>query len=102
MRLDVDKILSTAEGIYHQIVSAPHLTDQIRVIIGLPTVGCPPPTDDHSDDEADETEAPSHSRNGATGAPTVNGNATEANGQRVLLAPEMDEVMYQIGLDMNF
>ncbi|XP_028175645.1 TBC1 domain family member 15 isoform X1 [Ostrinia furnacalis] len=35
MCLDVDRILSTAEGIYHQVVSAPHLTDQIRVIIGL-------------------------------------------------------------------
>ncbi|CAH0750484.1 unnamed protein product [Diatraea saccharalis] len=39
MCLDVDRILSSAEGIYHQILSAPHLTDQIRVILGLPTVG---------------------------------------------------------------
>ncbi|CAG4949391.1 unnamed protein product [Colias eurytheme] len=36
MCLDVDKILSTAEGIYHQVISAPHLTDQVRVILGLP------------------------------------------------------------------
>ncbi|XP_045494744.1 TBC1 domain family member 15 isoform X1 [Colias croceus] len=35
MCLDVDKILSTAEGIYHQVISAPHLTDQVRVILGL-------------------------------------------------------------------
>ncbi|XP_073949842.1 TBC1 domain family member 15/17 [Choristoneura fumiferana] len=35
MCLDVDKILSTAEGIYHQIISAQHLTDQIRVILGM-------------------------------------------------------------------
>ncbi|KAG6454619.1 hypothetical protein O3G_MSEX008781 [Manduca sexta] len=35
MSLDVDRILSTAEGIYHQIVSAPHLNDQIRIILGM-------------------------------------------------------------------
>ncbi|CAH2077013.1 unnamed protein product, partial [Iphiclides podalirius] len=77
MRLEVDKILSTAEGIYHQIVSAPHLTDQIRVIIGLPTVGCPPQSDGSQSDEESlsqmRSEAPSHSGNGPTMAPTVNG-----------------------------
>ncbi|CAH0581583.1 unnamed protein product [Chrysodeixis includens] len=49
MCLDVDKILSTAEGIYHQVVSAPHLTDQIRVILGLPTLNIS--TSTHSDDQ---------------------------------------------------
>ncbi|CAG4999604.1 unnamed protein product [Parnassius apollo] len=112
MRLDVDKILSTAEGIYHQIVSAPHLTDQIRVIIGLPTVGITTQTeaDDDSGDESptrQQGEGASHSRSESTShlrseAVTVNGNGKENNDQRVLFTPEMDEVMYQIGLDMNF
>ncbi|XP_012548676.1 TBC1 domain family member 15 isoform X1 [Bombyx mandarina] len=35
MTLDVDRVLSSAEGIYHQIVSAPHLTDQIRIVLGI-------------------------------------------------------------------
>ncbi|KAL4710678.1 hypothetical protein ACJJTC_003314 [Scirpophaga incertulas] len=39
MCLDVDRILSSAEGIYHQILSAPHLTNQIRIVLGIPTVG---------------------------------------------------------------
>ncbi|XP_053612479.1 TBC1 domain family member 15 isoform X2 [Plodia interpunctella] len=71
MCLDVDRILSSAEGIYHQIVSAPHLTDQIRVILGLPALGAAALGDDTTD---------------------------KSNGTR----PDMEEVMYQIGLDMNF
>ncbi|XP_045494745.1 TBC1 domain family member 15 isoform X2 [Colias croceus] len=67
MCLDVDKILSTAEGIYHQVISAPHLTDQVRVILGL---------------SIDKKE------------PVA--TTTENNRQ------DMEEVMYQIGLDMNF
>ncbi|XP_022123891.2 TBC1 domain family member 15 isoform X1 [Pieris rapae] len=42
MCLDIDKILSTAEGIYHQLISAPHLTDQIRIILGIPTAANDP------------------------------------------------------------
>ncbi|XP_026732445.1 TBC1 domain family member 15 isoform X2 [Trichoplusia ni] len=53
MCLDVDKILSTAEGIYHQVVSAPHLTDQIRVILGLPTLNIS--TSTHSESEQAST-----------------------------------------------
>lgn len=53
MCLDVDKILSTAEGIYHQVVSAPHLTDQIRIILGLPTLGIT--TSNQSEDEEAST-----------------------------------------------
>uniref|UniRef100_A0A2A4IWY5 TBC1 domain family member 15 n=1 Tax=Heliothis virescens TaxID=7102 RepID=A0A2A4IWY5_HELVI len=83
MCLDVDKILSTAEGIYHQVVSAPHLTDQIRIILGLPTLNIS--TSTHSSEE------PTTSKVEANG--TVNGGA---------YTQDMDEVMYQIGLDMNF
>ncbi|XP_059055502.1 TBC1 domain family member 15 isoform X2 [Achroia grisella] len=63
MRLDVDKVLSSAEGIYHQIISAPHLTDQIRVIIGLTPLG----TSVHSDDgDSTRTEGDSTQANGYT------------------------------------
>ncbi|VVC88126.1 unnamed protein product [Leptidea sinapis] len=75
MCLDVDKILSTAEGIYHQIISAPHLTDQIRIILGIPTVGGRPEPEPSSSEE-------------------TNGKTDEQS--------DMEEVMYQIGLDMNF
>ncbi|KAI5633911.1 rab-GTPase-TBC domain-containing protein [Phthorimaea operculella] len=60
MCLDVDKILSTAEGIYHQILSAPHLTDNIRLILGIPTVGLATSTN------STETEAEPASSDGTT------------------------------------
>ncbi|KAM3963677.1 TBC1 domain family member 15/17 isoform 2-T2 [Aphomia sociella] len=80
LRIDVDKVLSTAEGIYHQIIAAPHLTDQIRLIIGLPTVGA---SSSDGDDEA------------AT-------NGTNDRDDAAASGTDMEEVMYQIGLDMNF
>ncbi|XP_026732446.1 TBC1 domain family member 15 isoform X3 [Trichoplusia ni] len=85
MCLDVDKILSTAEGIYHQVVSAPHLTDQIRVILGLPTLNIS--TSTHSESEQASTSKVE--------------NGTDRN-ERNMFGQDMDEVMYQIGLDMNF
>ncbi|XP_026314752.1 TBC1 domain family member 15 isoform X2 [Hyposmocoma kahamanoa] len=56
MSLDVDTILSAAEGIYHQVVSAPHLTDQIRIILGLtPLGGGSAPPEDTDDEDAPTT-----------------------------------------------
>ncbi|XP_041987896.1 TBC1 domain family member 15 isoform X2 [Aricia agestis] len=75
MRLDVEKILSTAEGVYHQIVASQTIPDPIRIILGMPTVPGPPTESD---------------------ADTQNGNKTEPDNQ------DTEEVMYQIGLDMNF
>ncbi|XP_072939281.1 TBC1 domain family member 15 isoform X2 [Epargyreus clarus] len=88
MYLDVDKILSTAEGIYHQVVSAPHLTDQIRIILGMPTVG---PT--VTDPDPEPTTSTSVQANGTDKETT---DESQMNGR------DMEEVMYQIGLDMNF
>ncbi|XP_050561989.1 TBC1 domain family member 15 isoform X3 [Spodoptera frugiperda] len=87
MCLDVDKILSTAEGIYHQVVSAPHLTDQIRIILGLPTMSNSTSTHSGSD-------APTTSKSETNGTKEDQGTG--------MFGQEMDEVMYQIGLDMNF
>lgn len=91
MRLDVDKILSTAEGIFHQIVSAPHLTDQIRIILGLPTIG-------RTDTEVNQDTEVSPKAECSRSKESSRSNGSD---QRVF-APEADEVMYQIGLDMNF
>ncbi|CAK1540745.1 unnamed protein product [Leptosia nina] len=55
MCLDIDKILSTAEGIYHQLISAPHLSDQIRIILGIPTASNKNP-EDPSDTDIPEQE----------------------------------------------
>lgn len=82
MCLDVDKILSTAEGIYHQIVSAPHLNDQIRVILGHQPLNVS--TSTKSDDDPSEA------------------TSSHVNGEKSILGQDVDEVMYQIGLDMNF
>lgn len=81
MKLDVDKILSTAEGIYHQIISAPHLTDEIRIILGIPTVANMP--------EAEVEPETSTQENGE-------------NAEKTSWGPDMEEVMYQKGLDLNF
>ncbi|XP_063618793.1 TBC1 domain family member 15 isoform X2 [Cydia splendana] len=86
MCLDVDKILSTAEGMYHQIISAHHLTDQIRIILGMTPLNVSVST--NSDDEPTTSGA--------------NGMEKSENARDPLLNPGMDEVMYQIGLDMNF
>lgn len=32
-------MISKAEGMYHQIVEARHLTDSVRLILGLPILG---------------------------------------------------------------
>ena len=87
MCLDVDKILSTAEGIYHQVVSAPHITDQIRMVLGLPALNIT--TSSQSEDE------PTTSKVAPNG--TVKGEDKTG-----MFGQDMDEVMYQIGLDMNF
>lgn len=84
--LNVDTILSTAEGIYHQIVSAPHLTDPIRVILGLPALDLSASA--HSDSDTEGTASKTVQENG-----TAEGND---------YSEDADEVMYQIGLDLNF
>ncbi|XP_049868307.1 TBC1 domain family member 15 isoform X4 [Pectinophora gossypiella] len=81
MCLDVDRILSTAEGIYHQIVSAPHLNDQIRVILGLPTVGT---TTSVNSDEAEpepETAQATH----------ANGTSNGSTEPSAVFGPDMEE-----------
>ncbi|XP_030028884.2 TBC1 domain family member 15 isoform X2 [Manduca sexta] len=94
MCLDVDRILSTAEGIYHQIVSAPHLNDQIRIILGMEPLNMA--NSAHSDN-SDGQEA-------GTSQTQTNGNETRTNGNEHTgpFGQDIDEVMYQIGLDMNF
>lgn len=39
LQLDLDRILANAEAIYYQLINAKHLTDEIRVILGLEVVG---------------------------------------------------------------
>ncbi|XP_022814348.1 TBC1 domain family member 15 isoform X2 [Spodoptera litura] len=87
MCLDVDKILSTAEGIFHQIMSAPHLTDQIRIILGLPPMS---------------TSTSSHSGSDAPTTSKSETNGTKEDQRTGMFGQDMDEVMYQIGLDMSF
>ncbi|CAH2108610.1 unnamed protein product [Euphydryas editha] len=84
MCLDIDRILSTAEGIYHQTISAPHLSDNIRLILGIPTVSRP-------DGEYPEPEQNTEAQNG-----------TQTDGNVKSDEADLEEVMYQIGLDMNF
>ncbi|XP_045514752.1 TBC1 domain family member 15 isoform X2 [Pieris brassicae] len=70
MCLDIDKILSTAEGIYHQLMSAPHLTDQIRIILGIPTAANNPNDrneESESEDLGDEEPGRENARNQANG-----------------------------------
>ncbi|XP_050347297.1 TBC1 domain family member 15 isoform X2 [Nymphalis io] len=55
MCLDVDRILSIAEGIYHQIISAPHLSDQIRIVLGIPTVGSRPEPEPEPEPQTSQT-----------------------------------------------
>jgi hypothetical protein len=45
-KLDMPAMLVKAEGIFHQIKEAEHLTDNIRVILGLPLVGTQPSTEE--------------------------------------------------------
>lgn len=108
MRLDVDLILSTAEAIYHQIIAAPHLTDDIRLILGIPTV-CGDPEKPNSEENGAQTKNGTEAKNGS---PAKNGteaksgiqakNETQDEGNVKSEEPSMEEVMYQIGFDMHF
>ncbi|GBP79556.1 TBC1 domain family member 15 [Eumeta japonica] len=96
MKLDVDSILSAAEGIYHQIISAPHLTNQIRIILGLPTLSTSTNTTDSLESENKEIDAAANS------SQLSNGNRKAEETEQIYYRPEMEEVMYHIGLDFNF
>ncbi|KAJ0175819.1 hypothetical protein K1T71_008978 [Dendrolimus kikuchii] len=65
---------NTAEGIYHQIVSAPHLNDQIRVILGHQPLNIS--TSTQSDDDP------------------VEPSTSQVNGEKSILGQDVDEVMY--------
>ncbi|KAG7306117.1 hypothetical protein JYU34_008700 [Plutella xylostella] len=98
MSLDVDHILSSAEGIYHQIKYADHLTDPIRVILGFP-VETPQPQPDSDDDELPTTsKSNSPTANGKSESDVMKGSTNSGS----VYGADTEEVMYQIGLDMNF
>lgn len=108
MRLDVDLILSTAEAIYHQIIAASHLTDDVRLILGIPTV-CGDPEKPNSEDKGAQAKNGTEAKNGSpakNGTEATSGtqakNATQDEGNVKSEDPSMEEVMYQIGLDMHF
>lgn len=95
MYLDVEKILSTAEGIYHQLISTPNLTDQIKIILGIPTVVNRDPVLDQSD----ESEPIMEPKELASTDLLNQSDGSQSNGKP---EQEMEEVMYNIGLDFNF
>uniref|UniRef100_A0A1B0DJW6 TBC1 domain family member 15 n=1 Tax=Phlebotomus papatasi TaxID=29031 RepID=A0A1B0DJW6_PHLPP len=53
MRIDLDRVLAKAEAIYHQVKNAPHLTDEIRGIIGEEPMEKVQDVHTDSDDESD-------------------------------------------------
>ncbi|XP_021194321.3 TBC1 domain family member 15 isoform X2 [Helicoverpa armigera] len=85
MCLDVDKILSTAEGIYHQVVSAPHLTDQIRIILGLPTLNISTSTHSESDEPTTSKVEANGTVKGSVFAQDLDEDTLEYNGLQICI-----------------
>lgn len=89
MTMDVSKVLCTAEAIYHQITSSNEMTDPIRIILGIEPLN--KSTISSNCEETIEV-------NGKQDGGPTNGQ----NGGIFAGDADADEVMYQIGLDMNF
>lgn len=48
-QLDINTLLNRAEGIYNQVKTAEHLTDPVRIILGLPILNNSSPNDSQTD-----------------------------------------------------
>lgn len=74
-------MLSKAEGIYHQITAASHLTDTVRVILGLRPVG------DHESTVTSSIEEDSE---------------THTSLENVTVRPDLSEVAFERSIDMSY
>lgn len=101
MQIELQYILSKAEGIYHQVIASSQLTDPIKIILGREPLQAA--VSDSSDDE--DLCLPSAS----TGTSDNNlrkdslkktNSETSTNG--ISLQADKDEVSYQKSIDFNY
>lgn len=102
MQIELQYILSKAEGIYHQVIASSQLTDPIKNILGMEPLQAA--VSDSSDDE--DLCLPS----GSTGTSDNNirkdslkktdSVVTSTNG--ISLQADKDEVSYQKSIDFNY
>lgn len=78
--IDLQEILCKAEGIYHQVISASQLTDNIRTIIGLEIIQRP------LSDDSIENELPDIYENAGV----------------ISMSPNREEVAYENAISASF
>lgn len=81
--IDLNWMLSKAEGIYHQITAASHLTDAVRIIIGIKPVG----TDNLDSTLSSSVEEDSETHNSI---------------ENVNVRPDLSEVAFERSLDLSY
>ncbi|KAJ8919514.1 hypothetical protein NQ315_002135 [Exocentrus adspersus] len=86
-KLDMAVMLNKAEGIFHQIKDAEHLTDNIRILLGLPLTGTGP-FESHEQSPFDISSELS--------------NGTKENGSRENVRLSPDEVTYEKSINSSF
>lgn len=87
-KLDMAVMLNKAEGILYQIKEADHLTDSIRLILGLPLLGNQNSFESHEQSPFDDSAEPS------------NGTEPHCSLEHVRISP--DEVTYERSLNSSF
>ncbi|XP_077287126.1 TBC1 domain family member 15/17 [Arctopsyche grandis] len=91
MHINLDHVLSKAEAIYHQIVSAPHLTNEIRRILGLEEVIVNQPAKD------EEISSPVQN-----GVKENGSDASVSTSNGIRFKADKEEVAYQRSIDLSF
>lgn len=81
-------MLNKAEGIFYQIKEADHLTDNVRLILGLPLLGNQTSFESHEQSPFDES------------AELSNGAQPYSSLEHVRISP--DEVTYERSLNSSF
>ncbi|CAH0560137.1 unnamed protein product [Brassicogethes aeneus] len=90
-KLDIDTIFNKAEGVYHQLKNAEHLTDNVRAILGLPLA--PSSSNSASSSIAREMSL-------ASDACASNGSAPRCSVENVRISP--DENSYERSISGSY
>lgn len=101
MQIELQYILSKAEGIYHQVIASSQLTDPIKIILGMEPLQAA--VSDSSDDE--DLCVPSGSMGNSDNnlrKDSLKKTNSETSTNGISLQTDKDEVSYQKSIDFNY
>ncbi|GLV33154.1 TBC1 domain family member 15/17 [Carabus blaptoides fortunei] len=87
--IELQWMLSKAEGIYHQITAASHLTDTVRVILGMKAVG-------------DSVEHHDTSTTTVTSSVDEDSETHSSSLENVTVRPDLSEVAFERSIDLSY